>query len=456
MRTTDFQWNPNQNVGGPGSGFEIAEEVTSWEKGHVPSYPFGTQHHEFADTLGIPFESTRGHKEAMYPEYLPKLRKMMREMPASTASATNQVTPGIPGRQRNVARFRRYCVRGRDHGRRRHRHRAGAAGVCPVRNRPGSPRLQGARPAPAAASNSDVGILHVQGKVYMVNLGDVNITAQVGDDGILLVDSGPADMSEKLIAALRQRFEGKRIRQLINTHAHLDHTGGNAAVVAAAGGGAAGGRGGGGGGGGGGGALRIIAHENTFNRMSGVIEGDKERPLEERPTSNFFSEKKEIHFNGEPIEILYQPAAHTDGDVMVFFRGSDVISAGGVFATDRYPEIDAQRGGSMQGTLDALNRILDITIPKFNEQGGTRVIPGSGRLCNESDVDDYRNWMTIVKDRVLGMVKKGMTLQQVKAAKVTLDYDGVFSTPRYTGDMFIEAVYRDLSAAAKAAPARTN
>ena len=296
-----------------------------------------------------------------------------------------------------------------------------------------------------AASTAQVGILPVQGRVYMINLGDVNVTAQVGDDGILLVDSGPADMADKLIAALQQRFEGKRIRQLINTHVHPDHTGGNAAIVRAAGGSAAaGGRGGGGG-------LRIIAHENTFNRMSGAVDGEKERPLEERPTSTFVGEKKEIHFNGEPIEILYQPGAHTDGDLMVFFRGSDVISAGGLFATDRYPEIDAQRGGSLQGTLDALNRILDITIPKFNEQGGTRVIPGHGRLCNESDVDDYRNWMTIVKDRVQAMVKKGLTLQQVKAARPTLDYDGVFATPRYSSDMFVEAVYKDLSAAAKSA-----
>jgi glyoxylase-like metal-dependent hydrolase (beta-lactamase superfamily II) len=302
----------------------------------------------------------------------------------------------------------------------------------------------GQKPAtPRAADNlPEVGILHVQGKVYLVNLGDVNVTAQVGDEGILLVDSGPAAAADRLVAALRQRFEGKRIRQLINTHAHPDHSGGNAAIVKAAGGGGGGGRGGGGG-------LRIIAHENTFNRMSGAVEGEKERPLEERPTSTFLSEKKEIHFNGEPIEILYQPAAHTDGDVMVFFRGSDVISTGGLLATDRYPELDAQRGGTLQGTLDALNRILDITIPRFNQQGGTRVIPGHGRLCNESDVDDYRNWMTIVKDRVQAMVKKGMSLQQVKAARPTLDYDGVFSTQRYTTDMFVEAVYRDLSAAAK-------
>lgn len=338
-------------------------------------------------------------------------------------------------RQRNLAQFRRTGYVALAVG--VFATATGLATQAPAQ--PGQNKAPAARPAEASA---EVGILHVQGKVYMVNLGDVNITAQVGDDGILLVDSGPAETVDKLVTALRQRFEGKRIRQLVNTHAHPDHTGGNAAIVKAAGGGGGGGRGGG---------LRIIAHENTFNRMSGAVEGEKERPLEERPTSTFLGEKKEIHFNGEPIEILYQPAAHTDGDVMVFFRGSDVVSTGGLFATDRYPELDAQRGGTMQGTLDALNRILDITVPRFNEQGGTRVIPGHGRLCNESDVDDYRNWMTIVKDRVQTMVKKGLSLQQVKAARPALDYDGVFSTPRYTTDMFVEAVYRDLSASAKSA-----
>jgi glyoxylase-like metal-dependent hydrolase (beta-lactamase superfamily II) len=315
----------------------------------------------------------------------------------------------------------------------------------------GQNRAQGAR---AAAADAEVGILHVQGKVYMINLGAVNVTAQVGDDGILLVDSGPADMSARLITALQQRFEGKRIRQLINTSADLDHTGGNAAVVKAAGGAPGGGRGGGGGGGG----LRIIAHENTLNRMSGVVtEGEKERPLEERPTSTFFGREKEIYFNGEPIEIFHQPNAHTDGDVIVFFRGSDVISAGDVFLTTSYPVLNANRGASVQGYLDALNRILDITVPRFNQQGGTMVIPGHGRLSNESDVDDYRNWMTIVKDRVLAMVRKNMTLQQVRAAKPTLEYDAIFSTPGWTTDMFVEAVYMDLNAAAKTAQAaRTN
>jgi glyoxylase-like metal-dependent hydrolase (beta-lactamase superfamily II) len=108
----------------------------------------------------------------------------------------------------------------------------------------------------------------------------------------------------------------------------------------------------------------------------------------------------------------------------------------------------------MQGYLDALNRILDITVPRFNQQGGTMVIPGHGRLSNESDVDDYRNWMTIVRDRVQEMIKSGKTLAQIKAAKPTLDFDGVYANPKWTTDQFIEAVYRDLSKAA--APARTS
>ena len=291
-----------------------------------------------------------------------------------------------------------------------------------------------------------VGVLPVQGKVYLLNLGDVNIVAQVGDDGILLVDSGPADWADRVQQTLRDRFGNRPLRYIINTHMHPEHIGGNAALSKALG------PAGGGGGGGGGAAARIISHENTLNRMNGVTDGEKELPLEMLPTSTFFTAKKEIYFNGEPIEILYQADAHTDGDVMVFFRGSDVIATGDLFTTESYPIFDDKRGSTMQGYLDALNRMLDITVPRFNQQGGTLVIPGHGRLCNESDVDDYRNWMTIVRDRIQEMGKKGMTLAQVKAAKPTLDFDGVFSNARWTTDQFVEAVYRDVSKTA--APAK--
>ena len=296
---------------------------------------------------------------------------------------------------------------------------------------PSRPPERMVRPAPKPAAAGEVGVLPVQGNIYMLNLGDVNIVAQVGNDGILLVDSGPAAWSERITQTLRDRFGDRPLRYLINTNMNASHTGGNAAMMKLA---PAGNN-----------TAKLIAHENTLNRMSGTTEGEKELPQDMLPTSTFFTEKKEIYFNGEPIEILFQPNAYTDGDVIVFFRSSDVIAAGKVFSTTTYPVIDDKRGGGIQGHLDALNRILDITVPRFNEQGGTMVIPGSGRLTNESDVDDYRNWMTMVKDRVQEMIKKKMTLAQVKAARPTLEYDGLFATPGWTTDQFVEAVYRSLS-----------
>jgi cyclase len=287
------------------------------------------------------------------------------------------------------------------------------------------------RPTPKPAAPGEVGVLPVQGNIYMLNLGDVNIVAQVGDDGILLVDSGPAAWSERITQTLRDRFGDRPLRYLINTSVNSSYTGGNAALMKLA---PAGNN-----------TAKLIAHENTLNRMNGTADGETELPQDMLPTSTFFTEKKEIYFNGEPIEILFQPKAYSDGDLMVFFRSSDVIATGKLFSTTTFPIIDEKRGGGIQGHLDALNRILDITVPRFNEQGGTMVIPGSGRLTNESDVDDYRNWMTMVKDRVQEMIKKKMTLAQVKAAKPTLEYDGLFATPGWTTDQFVEAVYRSLS-----------
>jgi glyoxylase-like metal-dependent hydrolase (beta-lactamase superfamily II) len=169
------------------------------------------------------------------------------------------------------------------------------------------------------------------------------------------------------------------------------------------------------------------------------------------PESSFFTPRKDFYANGEPVVIYHAPKAHTDGDVMVLFRGSDVIATGDVFRTDSYPHIDPERGGSLQGVLAGLNNVLDITVPERNQMGGTRVIPGHGRICNEADVLEYRDMLTIIRDRVREMVKKNMTLDQVKAAKPALEYDGLYGKQAdWTGDKFLELVYKEQTAAAAA------
>ena len=293
-----------------------------------------------------------------------------------------------------------------------------------------------------AADTSDVHVLPVQGNVLMLVSAGGNITLQIGDDGVLVVDTSVADVSDKVVAAIRGLTD-KPIRYIINTHAHPDHTGGNASIAKAGstiGGGTVGA------------ALTpsgasILSHENVLTRMSAPTGEQAPTPTDAWPTNTYFGSRKELFFNGESIEILHQPSAHTDGDSLVYFRRSDVLSAGDLFVTTGYPVVDAKWGGSFQGIIDALNRILELTIPKKEQEGGTYVIPGHGRLCDEADVLEYRDMVTIVRDRIQDMVKRGMTLEQVKAARPTLDYDGRYGskTGAWTTDMFIEAVYRNLA-----------
>ena len=194
----------------------------------------------------------------------------------------------------------------------------------------------------------------------------------------------------------------------------------------------------------------VISHEKALNRMMKGTPGFAALTGDALPGSSFFTPEKDFYANGEAVQLLYQPQAHSDGDVMVFFRGSDVISTGDVFRTDSYPVIDTAKGGTLQGELNALNTILDITVPERNQMGGTRVIPGHGRICNEADVLEYRDMLTIIRDRVRDMVKKNMTLEQVKAARPTLEYDGIYGTRKeWTGAMLIETVYAELARAGK-------
>ena len=162
------------------------------------------------------------------------------------------------------------------------------------------------------------------------------------------------------------------------------------------------------------------------------------------PTSTFIGDDKKLFFNEEGIQIIHQPAAHTDGDSIVFFRRSDVISTGDIFTTTNYPVIDLAAGGTINGIIDGLNKVIDLIIPVYGQEGGTLVIPGHGRLCNMGDVINYREMTTIVRDRIQDLVNKGMTLDQVKAARPTRDYDPLYGadTGFWTTSMFVEAVYR--------------
>jgi cyclase len=293
--------------------------------------------------------------------------------------------------------------------------------------------------------NVEIHVLPVQGNVYMMVGAGGNITLQVGQQGVLLVDTEYAQLSDKIIAAIR-KISDKPIRTIISTNVDPDHVGGNeniakagitiiGGVVSAS-------------------ALdiqqgaQILAHENLFNRMNGVTGGKATWPTAAWPTDPYSTSPKKLYSNDEGIEIIHVPAAHTDGDSIVFFRRSDVVSAGDIFVTTGYPVIDLQRGGSIQGIIEGLNLILDLTISKQESEGGTYVIPGHGRLCDQFDVLEYRDMVTIIRDRIQAMIKKGMTLEQIKASQPTEDYDARYgaSTGPWTTDMFIETVYKSLSA----------
>jgi cyclase len=295
------------------------------------------------------------------------------------------------------------------------------------------------------SDNAEVHVLPVQGNVYMVAGSGANITLQVGQQGVLLVDTGNVQLSEKVIAAIR-KLSDKPIRVIINTNIDPDHVGGNE-NIGKAGLTVMGGvvsysaqdiqRG-----------AQILAHENAFNRMNGMTGGKSSWPSAAWPTDPYSGSPKKLYSNDEGIEIIHVPAAHTDGDSIVFFRRSDVVSAGDIFVTTGYPVIDLQRGGSIQGIIDGLNRILDLTIAKQEVEGGTYVIPGHGRLCDQFDVLEYRDMVTIIRDRVQDMIKKNKTLEEIKAAHPTEDYDARYGakTGPWTTDMFVEAVYKSLLA----------
>jgi glyoxylase-like metal-dependent hydrolase (beta-lactamase superfamily II) len=291
--------------------------------------------------------------------------------------------------------------------------------------------------------NVEVHVLPAQGNVYMLVGAGGNITVQIGKDGVLLVDTEYAQLTEKILAAVR-KLSDKPLHYIVNTSYHPDHTGGNEKLRKAgstiAGGNVAGDLGAAASEG-----AQILAHENVLNRMSAPTGTQSPTPVGAWPTDTYIDAQKKLFFNNEGIEIIHMPNAYTDGDSIVFFRRSDVIATGDLFTTTDYPMIDLAAGGSINGSLDAVNKIIDMVIPVYGQEGGTLIIPGHGRLCDFGDLLNYREMATIIRDRIQDMIKKGMTLDQVKAAKPTFDYDPLYgSNPRWTPDMFIEAVYKSL------------
>ncbi|MEQ1760253.1 MAG: hypothetical protein ABL986_18200 [Vicinamibacterales bacterium] len=313
-------------------------------------------------------------------------------------------------------------------------------------------------------------ILPVFGNVYMIARPTGNVVVQVGRDGVFVVDPGPENVAEKTLQAIRIITKAP-VGYILNTTPERDAYGGNEKVAAAgqnptvappperlSGPGSVAPQNPFGGGGGGNptrqdGAI-IFAHENLLNRMSAPTGAAAAESVGFWPTNTYFTLRKTLWYNDEPIEIIHEPSAHTDGDSMVFFRHSDAIAAGPIIDTLAYPVPDAKRGGSISGILKGLNDIIDIAVPKYNQQGGTRIAPGRGRILNEADVVEYRDMMTIIRNRVKDGVDKGLTVQQVLATGPTLEYDPLYSTPKLTGQQLVETIYTDLKAAAARTPAR--
>lgn len=281
--------------------------------------------------------------------------------------------------------------------------------------------------------NGDLDVLHVRKNVYVIAGDGQNIAAQIGVDGVLLVDAGTAAGTDGLLAAVK-KISPLPIRYIVDSNADADAVGGNANVAAAGvslfhaplGPGAS-----------------IVSYDTVLARIAATKGQPGGFPDSGWPTDAYLVNRTTLYINGEPIEIYHEPAAHTDGDSVVLFRSDDVVYAGAVMDKTAFPKIDLANGGSVQGEIDALNHLLQLTdppTPLIYEYVGTAVIPEHGRVCDQWEVVDYRDMVVKVRDTVAYMMKQHMTLRQIEAANPARAY------PQYkSADTFVEAVYKDLS-----------
>ena len=303
--------------------------------------------------------------------------------------------------------------------------------------------------ASQAAESDGIDVIQVRPNFYMIAGAGGNIGVQIGSDGVVVVDTGSAGASDQALATLR-KLTPLPVRYVINTGVDPDHVGGNGKLAksgltiftnalgntnfgnAMTNGGAA----------------SILAHESILRRMSAPTGKTSPFPVDTWPTEAFYTDRKSLRMNDEAIEVLHQAAAHSDADSFVFFRASDVVAAGDILDTTRFPVIDVANGGSIQGEIDALNKLIELAVPPgpFIYKGtGTYVIPGHGRLCVQLDVVNYRDMVVIVRDVIADMIKNGMTLSQIKEASPAKPFETEYGTQPGVTSAFIESIYKSLT-----------
>ena len=291
----------------------------------------------------------------------------------------------------------------------------------------------------SAQTQGPLEVLRAQGNVFLLATTGGNTAVQVGPDGPLVVDTQTAALSARVLEAIASLSQ-RPIRHIVLTSGG-DQQAGGAAPLSKAGryvrvidsidprGGDV--------------RASIIAHVSVLNAMTAA-----NVPSASWPTDTYFTAEWSLFSNGEAVQLFHVPAAHSDGDTIVFFRRSDVIATGAIFDATAFPRFDPARGGGIAGIIEGLNRVLDVAVPGENQEGGTVVIPGRGRLSDETDVANYRDMVTIVRDRVRAMAAQGLSLAQVLRAKPTADYDALYGgRDDWTSEMFVTAIYRDVSKA---------